>query len=105
MENMDLDKNNDFVDKEIKSDDLEEKKKKKEESFIKISKRRVSAAINQISLIGNLANKSSYEYTKEEAQDIIDALRAEVNVLEAKFMQSNVKKKKVFSFSHENISE
>ena len=57
----------------------------KKDKFIELEKSRVNRAINMIRLISNLANKSHYDYTPEQAKKIIKALSDEVRSVEAKF--------------------
>jgi len=57
----------------------------KRDKFIELAKSRVNRAINMIRLISNLANKSHYDYTPEQAKKIIKALNEEVKSVEARF--------------------
>jgi ABC-type Fe3+-hydroxamate transport system substrate-binding protein len=57
----------------------------KRAKFIELANNRVTRAIKDIRLIGNLANKNSYEYTEEEARKIIRALQREVDDLKGRF--------------------
>jgi hypothetical protein len=56
----------------------------KEQKFVRLATKRTQAALDKIRLITNLTG-SSYAYTPEQAAKIIGALRAAVNVVEAKF--------------------
>ena len=55
------------------------------ERFVSLASSRVTAAIQQLRLIGNLANKKNYRYEPEEATKIIRALQREVDELKSKF--------------------
>lgn len=57
----------------------------KRENFIRLAEGRVTRAIDSIRVIGNLSNRSNYEYTEEDSKKIIDALQAEINGLKAQF--------------------
>jgi ABC-type Fe3+-hydroxamate transport system substrate-binding protein len=57
----------------------------KRAKFVELANNRVTRAIKDLRLVGNLANKSSYEYTDEEARKIIKALQREVDDLKARF--------------------
>lgn len=46
---------------------------------------RVTKAIKSIRLVGNLSNKSSYEYTADDAKKVIRALQREIDVLRGRF--------------------
>jgi ABC-type Fe3+-hydroxamate transport system substrate-binding protein len=67
------------VDTEAKS--LRNKRKK----FEDIAIRRVNKVIKEIRLIGNLSNRSSYEYTDEDVKKIVKALQREVDAVKARF--------------------
>jgi hypothetical protein len=45
------------------------------DSFVRLANARVNKAIESIRLVGNLSNKSNYEYTDEDAERILDALK------------------------------
>lgn len=54
-------------------------------NFERLAERRVNETIKKMRLIGNLANKSNYNYTDKHAKQIIEALENEVKLLKAKF--------------------
>jgi ABC-type Fe3+-hydroxamate transport system substrate-binding protein len=53
--------------------------------FVELAEKRVSRAIKDIRLIGNLSNKSNYSYTDEDVKKIVKALDAEVKRLKQRF--------------------
>jgi ABC-type Fe3+-hydroxamate transport system substrate-binding protein len=55
------------------------------ERFIDLANKRVTAAILQLRLVGNLANRKNYEYDADDAKKIIRTLQAEMNALKARF--------------------
>tara|TARA_B100000989_G_scaffold56868_1_gene38499 strand:+ start:2893 stop:3117 length:225 start_codon:yes stop_codon:yes gene_type:complete len=55
------------------------------EKFKKLATARVNKAIKLLRLIGNLSNKSHYNYTTKDSKRIIDALQSEVSTIKAKF--------------------
>lgn len=57
----------------------------KRDKFVTLAKSRVNRAISMIRLIGNLGNKSHYDYSKDDAKQIIRALEAEVRNVKIKF--------------------
>jgi hypothetical protein len=57
----------------------------KRDNFIRLAEGRVTRAIDSIRVIGNLSNRSNYEYTEEDSKKIIDALQSEVNALKVQF--------------------
>lgn len=53
--------------------------------FVELAEKRVSRAIKDIRLVGNLSNKSNYSYTSEDVRKIIKALDGEVKKLKQRF--------------------
>ena len=53
--------------------------------FVQLAEARVNRAIKNIQLIGNLANKNSYEYTENDARKIAKTLQKEVDAVKARF--------------------
>lgn len=60
-------------------------RKEDREKFVRLASKRVSSALKKIQLIGNLANKSNYDYTRQDFQKIIKALQDEVSACRQKF--------------------
>ena len=60
---------------------MNEKKRK----FRELAEKRVSNALKQIQLIGNLANTRAYEYDDEEVRKIFKSLKEEISIAETKF--------------------
>ncbi len=60
---------------------MENKKKK----FRELAERRMSNALKQIQLIGNLANTSAYEYEESEVRKMFKSLKEEIGLAESKF--------------------
>jgi hypothetical protein len=65
--------------------EVEIKVSAKRDNFIRLAEGRVTRAIDSIRVIGNLSNRSNYEYTEEDSKRIIDALQREVNELKVQF--------------------
>ncbi len=57
----------------------------KRKKFEDIAVRRVNRVIKEIRLIGNLSNRSSYEYSDEDVRKIVKALQREVDAVKARF--------------------
>lgn len=55
------------------------------ERFITLANKRVTAAILQLRLVGNLANRKNYEYDAEDSKKIMRALQREIDDLKARF--------------------
>lgn len=57
----------------------------KKAKFRELAEKRVSNALKQIQLIGNLANTRAYEYEEEEVKKIFKSLKEEISLTESKF--------------------
>jgi transcription elongation GreA/GreB family factor len=58
---------------------------KDRERFLELARKRVSRALNDIRLIGNLSNRSNYDYTDADAAKIMKALTEEIAACRDKF--------------------
>ena len=74
----------------------ESRESKSRTKFIELAENRVSRAIKDIRLIGNLANRSNYSYTADDSRKIIKALRDEIDALKARFDAGSSEAKPVF---------
>ena len=59
----------------------------KKAKFVELANRRVNKAIEQLRLVGNLSNRSSYEYSDEDVRKIVRALQKEVESLKGRFVE------------------
>jgi uncharacterized small protein (DUF1192 family) len=57
----------------------------KEDRFKRLASKRVNEALKRITLVGKLSNRSTYAYSAEQSEQVIAALRLEVDRIEAKF--------------------
>jgi len=71
-------------------------RQKDREKFVELAGKRVSKAIKDIRLIGNLSNKSNYSYTDEDVRKIIRALESEVKKLKQRFETQGASEEIVF---------
>ncbi len=53
--------------------------------FVELAEKRVTRAIKDIKLIGNLSNKSNYSYTKNDADKIYKALKKALDEMKIRF--------------------
>jgi hypothetical protein len=60
----------------------------KRKKFVDLAEARVNRAIKDLKLIGNLSNRSSYEYSDSDVKQIFDALNKELNVAKSRFSES-----------------
>ncbi len=61
----------------------------KNEKFKRLAENRVNNVLYQVKLIGNLSNKSNYDYSDEDILKIIRSLKNAVNDLEIQFKSKN----------------
>lgn len=70
----------------------------KNSKFRRIAEQRVSKLLNQIRLLGNLSS-ANYEYSDEEISEVFDAIRNQLDVCEAKFVDAESADDSGFKFS------
>jgi hypothetical protein len=66
------------------------------ERFVSLAEARTDKVLNAMRLLGNLANKSNYDYSSSDVEQIIRALKAEVRTLESKFADEGAGRSKTF---------
>lgn len=71
----------------------------KREKFVELAEKRVSRAIKDIRLIGNLSNKGSYSYTEADIRKIHRVLSEELKALKARFETGSGEEPPVFKLS------
>ncbi|BBT18432.1 hypothetical protein WP8S17C03_44810 [Metapseudomonas otitidis] len=57
----------------------------KREKFVRLAEQRVNRAIKDISLIGNLSNRSAYSFTEDDVKKIFKALQKELDQAKSRF--------------------
>ena len=57
----------------------------KRKKFVELAEARVNRAIKDIRLIGNLANRSAYEYSEEDVRKVFRALSREIDAAKSRF--------------------
>lgn len=67
----------------------------KQAKFRELAENRVNRALDDMRLIGNLANRNNYDYSEEEAQKIFVVLEREIKALKTKF-QWELQKRREF---------
>jgi hypothetical protein len=55
------------------------------ERFVTLAEARTSKALSSIRLIGNLSNRSNYQYTEQDVNRIVRALNQEIADLKRRF--------------------
>ena len=53
--------------------------------FKRLAIQRTNRAIRLIRLIGNLSNRSHYQYSTKDAKRIVEALQNEISIVKSKF--------------------
>ena len=56
----------------------------KRENFVRLAEERVSRALDSIRVIGNLSNRSNYEYDDQDVKKIIKILQDEITKVKTK---------------------
>lgn len=57
----------------------------KRKKFVGLAEARVTKAIGQLRLVGNLSNRSAYEFTDEDVRKIFKALQKELDAAKSRF--------------------
>ena len=65
----------------------------KHEKFCRLAENRTNNVLKQLELLSNLSNKSSYEYSKQDVDKILKAIKAAVSNVEHSF-KADAKNKK-----------
>jgi hypothetical protein len=60
----------------------------KRQKFVDLANKRVNSAIKDLRLIGNLGNRSNYDFTEEDIRKITRALQRELDGLKVRFGES-----------------
>lgn len=67
------------------------------EKFVRLANKRVNNALKAIELIGNLSNRSNYDYSQEDAEKIFLALSKELKACRERFSNAGGKRENTFS--------
>lgn len=57
----------------------------KRKKFVQLAEARVTRAIGQLRLVGNLSNRSAYEFAEDDVRKIFRALQRELDMAKARF--------------------
>jgi len=57
----------------------------KRAKFVELMQNRVNRAIKDVRLIGNLANRSAYDYSNDDVKKVFKALQKELDAAESRF--------------------
>ena len=64
-------------------------KKSNREKFVELCEKRMTKTIKDIRLIGNLSNRTNYEYNENDVRKILKVLKNEISNLEDRFNPIN----------------
>lgn len=59
----------------------------KRDKFVKLAEARVSKALKELQLIGNLSNRSAYDYNEEDVKQIFRALQKALDAAKSRFSE------------------
>lgn len=65
--------------------------------FVELANKRMNRAIKDLRLIGNLSNRSAYEFGEEDTRKIVKTLQREVETLRQRFSGTIGQADKAFS--------
>jgi len=69
----------------------------KRSKFVQLANQRVTKALDQIRLIGNLSNRAAYEFTDEDTKKIVKALQRAVDATRVRFSDSGASSDQIFN--------
>ncbi|MFC3227854.1 hypothetical protein ACFOGJ_11465 [Marinibaculum pumilum] len=67
--------------------------------FVELAEARVNRTIKDIRLIGNLANKNAYTYSRGDVEKMFDAIEKELEEAKARFFEEGPANGSAFSLS------
>lgn len=71
-------------------------KRDRRQKFKELAEARVTRALKDIKLIGNLSNRSAYDFTDEDIRQIFRALQKEIDTAKSRFGTDDRSKDKGF---------
>ncbi len=72
----------------------------KKAKFVELANKRVNRALKDIQLIGNLSNRQNYDFSDDQAKQIIKVMQQEVDILKLCFQNTGVVNRKEFVLEH-----
>ncbi len=61
----------------------------KRANFVRLAEKRTVAVLHRIRILGNLSNKSVYEFTEADVDEIFDAIQRELDLARSKFIATH----------------
>ena len=71
----------------------------KHERFIRLAENRTNGIIDALKVLGNLANKNNYAYTKNDTDKMFKAIEKALAETRSKFCTTDIKEKTRFTFN------
>lgn len=71
-------------------------KEERRAKFVRLANKRVNRAIKAIQLVGNLSNRSNYDYTEDDVGKIFSALNAEMKATKKRFESAGMDREDQF---------
>jgi len=65
-------------------------------NFVRLAEKRVNKTLHEIRLIGNLSNRTNYNYDSDQVAKIIEALEAAVAECKTQFENNGRKEEELF---------
>jgi len=62
----------------------------KRERFKRLAAARTSTVLRKLKVLGNCANKSAYDYTRDDTQKIFAAIESKLKEVKAKFSDASI---------------
>lgn len=72
-------------------------KESRRERFVRLAEARTNKIINMIQLLGNCSNRSAYDYTEEDIEEIFGAIETELQEAKKKFIKTDGEKNRRFT--------
>lgn len=66
------------------------------ERFVTLAEARTDKALHAIRLLGNLSNRSNYEYSDSDVTQIIQALEQEIRTMKRRFSNASTRQQRSF---------
>lgn len=66
------------------------------ERFVSLAEARTAKALNAIRLLGNLSNRSNYDYTEADVSQVVRALETEIRTMKLRFAEASAGKERAF---------
>ena len=73
---------------------MQKQEQTREEKFKRLAEQRVNVILDKLRLLGQLSNRSNYEYTDDEVEAIFKAIQSDVNTTKAKFKENGKGRKR-----------